>query len=94
MRNEKAAKFFEGQDILAMLAQGMNVDDVIDDELTKGRIRTIYIQMKYNTKRPREIAEYYNLPIDLVKDIRDGKIFSKITQESYEDKDLFKHSRR
>lgn len=94
MRNEKAAKFFEGQDILDMLAQGMNVDDVIDDELTKGRIRTIYIQMKYNTKRPREIAEYYNLPIDLVKDIRDGKIFSKITQESYEDKDLFKHSRR
>lgn len=91
-RNEKA-ELFEGRDIVSMLAQGVNVDDVIDDELTKGRIRTICIQMKYGTKRPREIAEYYDLPVDLIKDIRDGRIFGKITRESYEDKDLFKSSK-
>ena len=76
-----------------MIAQGINVDNIIDDELTKGRIRTIYVQMKYGTKRPREIAEYYNLPVDLINDIRDGRIFGKITRESYEDKDLFKSSK-
>lgn len=86
MRNHDRPELFEGRDIVAMLAQGMDVDDIIDDELTKGRIRTIYVQMKYGTKRPMEIAEYYNLPIELIKDIRDGKIFRKITSESYEEK--------
>ena len=85
MRNRERTELFEGIDILSMLAQGMNVDDIVDDELTKGRIRTIYIQMKYGTKRAREIAEYYNLPLQLIKDIRDGNIFRKITSESYEE---------
>lgn len=94
MRNHDRPELFEGRDIVAMLAQGMDVDDIIDDELTKGRIRTIYVQMKYGTKRPFEIAEHYALPVDLIKDIRDGKIFRSITQETYEDPGMFKNTRR
>lgn len=74
------AEKFEGDDIMRALAN-CNVDDIIDDELTRGRIRTIYTQLKYGTKKVYEIAEYYNLPPQLIRDIRDKKICRKITED-------------
>ena len=73
----KKALPFEGTDIMAFI----NNDAIVDDELTKGRIRTIYTQLRYGTKKAYEIAEYYDLPLQLVKDIRDRKIFQKITSD-------------
>ena len=81
MRKERAQQF-EGDDITALLQRVMeHGEDIIDDELTKGRIRAIYTQLRYGSKKAYEVAEYYNLPVELIKDIRDGKIFRKITSD-------------
>lgn len=78
-RNPKSkALEFEGIDIMTLLAKGENL---AADELTKGRIRTIYSQVKYGNKSPREIAEYYNLPVKLIRDIANKKIFQKIIED-------------
>lgn len=81
-KNRDKAHEFEGNDIMELVTRVMeHGDDIIDDELTKGRIRSIYTQLRYGSKRIQEVAEYYNLPIQLIKDIRDGKIFRKITSD-------------
>lgn len=78
---------FEGEDIIRSILNNpdINVDDIICDELTKGRIRTIYVQLRYGKKNARDVAEYYDLPVQLVRDIGSGKIFKSITSESYSD---------
>lgn len=83
------AQVFEGQDIINLMQAllGGNEEEyekIVDDELTKGRIRTIYTQLKYGSKRAQDIAEYYDIPITLVKDIGKGKIFEKITKDLIE----------
>jgi hypothetical protein len=87
-RNSREIKphHFEGSDIQKLFKRVMeHGEEIVDDELTKGRIRTIYTQVKYGTKSPQEVADYYGLPVQLIKDIRDEKIFRKITSESYEE---------
>lgn len=58
-----------------------NGDEIIDDELTRGRIRSIYTQITYGIKGPREVAHYYGLPVDLVRDIANRKVFASITAD-------------
>lgn len=57
------------------------VEGVEDNDLTAGRIRTICAQVKHGTKRAYEIAHYYDLPVDTVRDIASGKIFGEITKD-------------
>ncbi len=72
------AEKYEGQDIMDLLSLA-NSNEIIDDELTKGRIRTIFVKVNYGYEDPRKIAEYYSLPIKVIKDIASGKIFRSIT---------------
>lgn len=72
------AEPFEGQDIMDYIEK--ELDDIKDDELTAGRIRSIYVQVNFGDKPPREIAEYYDIPVKVVRDIADGKLFRSITQ--------------
>lgn len=80
---EKKAKEFEAGDILWYLEHPDELqkflDGVIDDELTKGRIRSIYVRVKYGQASVKEIAEYYDLPEKLVRNIADGITFRGIT---------------
>ena len=73
---------FEGQDILAYWER-MRDDEEAEDtnELTKGRIRTIYVKLKYGQNTEQEMADWYNLPVQFVKDIRYGRIFRNITKD-------------
>lgn len=73
------AKEFEGRDIMYYL--NLNIDDIEDDELTVGRIRSIYVQANYGNKSRMEIAKYYNIPVDVVKGIATGKLFKSITKD-------------
>lgn len=86
----KKAKEFEGRDIqwyidhpeeLRKLMKG-----IIDDELTRGRIRTIYVRLHYGHESAEKIAKYYKLPVRLIEDIGNKKIFKEIIggDESYE----------
>lgn len=51
---------------------------IIDDELTRGRIRTIYVRMVYGHESPEVVAKYYGLPVRLMEDIRDKQIFKEV----------------
>ena len=75
------AQEFEGNNIIRELLPNVNVDDIADDKITRGRIRSIYTQSKYGSKRVEDIAKYYDLPVQLIKDIRDKKAFRKITED-------------
>lgn len=75
----KKAERYEGQEILDMLENWDPNDPDCGDELTRGRVRTIYVRTKMGGKPVREIAEYYNLPINVIQGIRDGNIFPEIT---------------
>lgn len=77
---KQKAEEFEGRDILFYLERDM--DSIQDDELTKGRIRTIYVKLKYGHGRvAEELAEYYDLPVEIIKDIGHGKLFREITKD-------------
>lgn len=78
-REQEKAEAFEGQDIMFYLER--DVDEINDDELTKGRIRSIYVQLKYRQKDPTSIAEYYDIPLKVVRDIGSGKLFGNITED-------------
>lgn len=78
-RESEKAEAFEGQDIMFYLER--DIDEINDDELTKGRIRSIYVQLKYRQKGPTEIAEYYEIPLQVVRDIGSGKLFGSITRD-------------
>ena len=54
---------------------------VVCNELSPDRVRSIYTQIKDGTKRVLEIAQHYNLPIQLVSDIKDRKIFTDLTSD-------------
>lgn len=77
-RRNKAEEF-EGKDIMHYLEH--DIEAINDDELTKGRIRTIYTRLKYGLQTASEIADYYDLPIKLIKDIGSGKAFKEITKD-------------
>ena len=80
-RMNARAEPFEGQDILNLLERMDNGDDDCS-ELTKGRIRSIYVKLKYGGERyASNLAEYYDLPIELIKDIGRGKVFKNITKD-------------
>ena len=79
MRREHADKY-EGEDVMRLLQLAQS-GAIVDDELTKGRIRTIYVKVVYGRNKPKEIAEYYGLPEQLIKDIASGKIFRNITRD-------------
>lgn len=78
---KRRAEDFEGTDILDLLTRILNGEDDLGDcnELTKGRIRTIYARVKYGKEDPREVARYYSLPPDLIRDIADNRVFRDIT---------------
>lgn len=59
--------------------------DEIDDnnEMTIGRIRTIYARVNYGNEDINKIAKYYNLPIKIIRDICNKKIFANITNKSF-----------
>lgn len=82
------ARDFEGKDIMYYLEHPDElkrlVDGVIDDELTTGRIRTIYVKVNYGQSSIKDVADYYDLPIRVVKDIASGKLFRDITSRSYD----------
>lgn len=81
----RRAEKFEGRDIMWYLSHPTELeqflDGVIDDELTKGRIRTIYVKIKYGSASVRELANYYDLDEALIRDIANGKIFSELTKD-------------
>lgn len=58
-----------------------HIDDIEDDELTKGRVQSIFLQVNLGHKSIREVAEYYNLPPKVVKAIAEGKLFRSVTQD-------------
>lgn len=84
MRSRKAQEF-EGNDIMYYLENPDElkrlVDGIVDDELTRGRIRTIYVKARYGQSSINQIAEYYNLPAPVIKDIASGKLFHGITAD-------------
>jgi len=80
MRNRNKAHNFEGNDIMYYLENRL-IDGIVDDELTRGRIRTIYVKVRYGQSSTNEIAEYYNLPVPVIKDIASGKLFHEITAD-------------
>lgn len=81
LNHRDKAEPYEGQDIMVLLDQVMNNKDIVADELTKGRIRSIYVKTKYGSDSLRSIADYYDIPIAVVKDIESGKIFRSITSD-------------
>lgn len=78
-REPERAEAYEGQDIMFYLERDIN--EINDDELTKGRIRTIFVQLKYRQKSPIELAEYYDIPSQVIRDIGSGKLFGNITKD-------------
>lgn len=85
MRNRNKAHNFEGNDIMYYLENPDElkrlIDGIVDDELTRGRIRTIYVKVRYGQSSTNEIAEYYNLSVPVIKDIASGKLFHEITAD-------------
>lgn len=82
--NITKADEFEGRDIMWYLEHPEELrklmEGIIDDELTKGRIRSIYVRVNYGQNSVKEVAKYYDLPVKLIKDIADGRIFEEITK--------------
>ncbi len=76
---ERIMWYLEHPDELKKLID--SIDD--NDELTAGRIRTIYARINYGNEDINKIARYYNLPVKIIKDIGNGKLFSEITSKSY-----------
>ena len=70
---------YEGEDVIRLLELAQS-RAIIDDELTKGRIRTIFVQVVYGKSNPKKVADYYGLPEQLIKDIARGKVFRDITR--------------
>lgn len=56
------------------------IDNIEDDKLTKGRIRAIYV-LQYGSMNIIEVADHHKLPVDLIRDIWEGKRFRKITED-------------
>lgn len=81
----KKAEEYEGRDIMWYLEHPDELEKlmegIIDDELTVGRIRSIYVQKTYGSKSSKEIAAYYDIPVKLVNDIAEGKVFREITNK-------------
>ena len=80
-RHEERTKAepFEGQDIMYYIEK--EIEEIKDDELTKGRIRSIFVQVNFGDKFPAEIAEYYDIPVKVVRGIAEGRLFSSITKD-------------
>lgn len=54
-----------------------NIDD---DEFTKYEIRAIFIGIHYNRSKLKDIADYYEIPINVVRGIAARKLFSSVTK--------------
>ena len=78
-RDQRKAEPFEGKDIMYYLEK--EIEDIQDDELTKGRIRSIFVQVNFGNKSVSEIAKYYNIPTDVVRGIAEGRLFKSITND-------------
>ena len=80
----KKADDFEGMDIMWYINHPDELeklmDGIIDDELTTGRIRSIYVQVNYGHNNPGRIADYYNIPVEAVKAIANGSLLGKLTK--------------
>lgn len=78
----------EGKDIMYYIDHPTELkklmDGIIDDELTTGRIRTIYVRMNYGNASATDLAKYYDIPVKVVKDIANGRLFGFITGKSYD----------
>jgi hypothetical protein len=66
------ANKYEGEDILNLFELASS-DQIIDDELTRGRIRAIYVRVKYGKESTQSIANYYDVSEELIRNIVDGK---------------------
>lgn len=75
----RKAESFEGMDIMMYLEK--EVGNIDDDELTKGRIRSIFVKINYGQGSVSEVADYYGLPTSVVRDISLGRIFKSITRD-------------
>lgn len=62
--------------------EGIEVPD--DCKLTKERIRTIYVKMKFGSSSPESVSEYYGIPVKLAILIKEGRAFRSITQDLQE----------
>lgn len=79
MKKRGNADPFEGHDIMMYIEREM--DGIDDDELTKGRIRSIFVRLKYRQSSPNQLAEYYDLPVQVIKGIGSGQLFGSITRD-------------
>jgi hypothetical protein len=70
---------YDGDSMLDLIDLAYS-DAIVDDELTRGRIRAIYVRVKYGKESIGSIAEYYGVPETFIRDLSKGKIFADITQ--------------
>ena len=59
-----------------------SIDDT--DELSRGRIQTIYARMRYGKADARELSKLYKIPVKVINDIASGKVFREITKHCEE----------
>lgn len=76
---EPKAEAWEGEDIMYYI--GKDLEAIKCDELTAGRIRSIYSRIEYGDSTPSDLARYYEIPIKVIRDIAAGKIFESITRD-------------
>ena len=71
-------------DMVSILLTGnpKNPNERIEDvnDLTPVRIRTIYVQYKYQHRRFDELSKYYNLPLRTIAAICKGELFTNLTK--------------
>lgn len=83
---KKKADEFEGRDIMWYINHPDELErwmeNINDDELTAGRIRSIYVRVRYGHERASDVAKYYDLPVSVVNDIGNGKLFGNITNNT------------
>ena len=80
-KNIIKGKRYDGEELVNLIELA-NSDKIISDELTRGRIRTIFVRAKYGMDSISTLAEYYDLPKEFIRDMVKGKIFADITAGS------------
>lgn len=78
MERDKAESW-EGEDILYYI--GKDLEKIKCDELTKGRVRSIYASLKFGDSTPSDLAEYYGISIKVIRSIGEGKLFGELTRD-------------
>lgn len=76
---EPKAEPWEGEDIMYYI--GKDLGTIKCDELTTGRIRSIYSRIRYGVSTPSDLAGYYGIPIKVIRGIGDGKLFRELTRD-------------